>query len=197
MLTNACKRDKQRPILPIIPVVVRAGEKSVKILALLDSGSQVTLIRNDIARHLGISGKAERIRLSTFHGKDPELITNQIQFVVESEKENCFRAELQGLSVPHLHLTKSDVNWQVEKAKWGHLEDLDLPRTDTQPVLLLIGMDLAEAHAALEFRRPAPGCRGPFAMRTVFGWTVFGNHPASAHNYTSGTDPSLHCDTVA
>ena len=82
------------------------GGKSVKVLALLGSGSQVALLRSDVARHLRITGKAEKISLSTFHGKDPELIANLIQFVVLSVKENCFRAVPHGLSIHHIFILR-------------------------------------------------------------------------------------------
>ena len=52
-------------------------------------------------------------------------------------------------------------------------------------------MDLVEAHIPTEIRRPLAGQKGPFAARTKFGWTVFGDRSASSKGKLSCQAVSL------
>ncbi len=43
------------------------------------------VVRADVVNQIGLTGKIEKIRLSTFHGRDPDLIATKICFKLESE----------------------------------------------------------------------------------------------------------------
>ncbi len=192
---NACHAtstptfNKHQVVLPIVTVKIRAGDRSLVVLALLDTGSQVTLVHEDAVRYLGVDGEREVIHLTTFHGEDPEIVVKKVCFIVESlNGDHSLVAN--GLAVPRLNVANGNVNWDQEKTHWSHLKDLKLPRTDLQPVQLLVGMDLLDAHIPLEIRRPAGGERGPYAFRGIFGWTVCGKR------HHRGTD-KLNCYTTS
>lgn len=177
--------------------MIRAGINSKRILALLDSGSQVTLVRADVVNELGLTGEIEKIRLSTFHGRDPDLIATNICFTLESEDGDWTCAMANALAVPHLNLTRSNVDWQVEKARKDHVADLDLPQTDDRPILMLLGMNVKEAHLPVEVRRSKTDTKGPYAMRTVLGWTVFGSRPSYLVVNDSTRERHTSCNAVA
>lgn len=43
--------------LPIVPIIVRANGKEFKTYGLLDRGSRVTLIRDDVSTYLALKGE--------------------------------------------------------------------------------------------------------------------------------------------
>ncbi len=61
-------RSPSDVLLAIVPVRIRSGGRMIETYALLDSGSQATLMRMDAARALGLKGKKKTIKFGTFHG---------------------------------------------------------------------------------------------------------------------------------
>ena len=67
------------------------------------------------------------------------------------------------------------IDWNRHKGRWIHLENIDFPRTSSRQVVdVLIGLDCAELHCAIEEVRGRPG--EPIARRTLLGGTCIG-HP--------------------
>ncbi|XP_045023060.1 uncharacterized protein LOC123467054 [Daphnia magna] len=139
-------------LLAVVPVRLRAGCRTLDVFALLDTGSQATLLREDAANALGLTGQPRKIRFGTFHGKDPVVETRLVGFSIK------------------------DV-----LASFDYLCDLNFPARDAGEVQILIGMDVQDAHLNIEVRRPPTGVRGPNAVLTPFGWCVVGRtHPLPA-----------------
>jgi len=59
-----------------------------------------------------------------------------------------------------------------EVKAWSHLIDIHLPEVDSSKVGLLIGQNCPDAIVPLEICRGEYG--SPYAVRTVFGWTLNG-----------------------
>ena len=65
------------------------------------------------------------------------------------------------------------VNWNRYKRNWPHLKNIVFPYTNVQPrVDVLIGLDCADLHHAVEEVRGRPG--EPIARLTPLGWTCIG-----------------------
>ncbi|XP_057376132.1 uncharacterized protein LOC130697028 [Daphnia carinata] len=64
-------RSASNVLLAVVPVRLRAGDRTLDVFALLDSEGQATLLREDAAQALGLTGRLRKIRFRTFHGKDP------------------------------------------------------------------------------------------------------------------------------
>ena len=64
---GATRGDVNRKVtlLPIVPVVIRADGKRFETLALLDGASEVTIICEEVVKHLGLSGRQEIARIGT------------------------------------------------------------------------------------------------------------------------------------
>ena len=176
LTTQTKGRRRQLVLLPIVEVTVRYENKSHPVLALLDSGSQVSLIHKDVADKLKMRGKKEEMHLTTFHGSDPDIDAMRICFDLFSGGA-LFASVTDALVVAHLNIANCPIDWKKEKTNWSHLADLDLPAIHSRPILALIGMDIPESHMVLESRTPPKTRRGPFAQKTALGWTVIGCLP--------------------
>ena len=55
--------------------------------------------------------------------------------------------------------------------KWPYLKDINLPNIDAE-VELLMGSDVLKALEPQEVKRSEDG--GPYAVRTLLGWTING-----------------------
>ena len=88
--------DNASTLLPIVPVIIKTGNNSVKTNALLDSRSDVTLINKDLASKLNLSVNSKVLS-----------ICNAISDV--SKVESSKPVEFQVSSVFNL-FQKSDIN---------------------------------------------------------------------------------------
>jgi hypothetical protein len=57
--------NRKVTLLPIVQVVIRANGKRFETLALLDGASEVTMICEEVVKHLGLSGRQEIVRIGT------------------------------------------------------------------------------------------------------------------------------------
>lgn len=69
-------------ILLTVLVLVRYGNLSIETYALLDKGSQVSLIREDIANDLKMRGPIKEKKFETFHEQDPRLQSRSVCFKI-------------------------------------------------------------------------------------------------------------------
>ncbi|KAI9555910.1 hypothetical protein GHT06_018435 [Daphnia sinensis] len=159
-------------LLAVVPVRLRAGCRTLDVFALLDTGSQATLLREDAANALGLTGRPRKIRFGTFHGKDPVVETRLVGFSVSSlEGDQSYKVS-DAFVVPRLNVGQRKIKDVL--ASFDYLRDLNFPARDAGEVQVLIGMDVQDAHLNIEVRRPPTGVRGPNAVLTPFGWCVVG-----------------------
>ncbi|KFD54449.1 LOW QUALITY PROTEIN: hypothetical protein M513_04596 [Trichuris suis] len=121
------------------------------VSALLDPGSEVTLIREDVAGQLELKGLKQ-----TFHAVDFELssVDRQHVFAVKG-----------ALTVPRLNVTNRKVNWTtLMKQRWAHLRNIEPKEFKYTNVVVLIGVDVDEAHEQYRIVKPPKGAREPKAV---------------------------------
>ena len=78
-------------LLNIVPVVVRANGKEIPTFALLDWGSEASLLNKKISEALNITHRPAAIKLSTFHGQDPNFDLALVSFdIVATDRSVSF-----------------------------------------------------------------------------------------------------------
>ena len=78
--TTAVRARETTPLLPIVAVILKSRDRTVRTYALLDPGSEATLILQDIADELALEGPTESSRISTYHAHDPKATTRRVDF---------------------------------------------------------------------------------------------------------------------
>ena len=148
---------------------------SCKTHALLDLGSQVTLVTEGLSDRLGISGPVDNLVLSTINGSE-RLRSRRVSFAIEPVTSSGTRHEIRNAqTTPTLNVSSHTIDWSREKCKWSHLADLDLPSGTQGPVEVLLGTDVIELIVPRDVIEGPPGT--PCAVRTLLGWTVTGRAP--------------------
>ena len=161
-------------LMPIVPVTLSANGLSIKTLALLDTGAEISMIRQDIAKRLRLKGPVEISKISTFHGLDPSLETQKVNFMASS----LDMTHVSGIEGAHvvkdLNLVKRSINLKKLIGEWPHLSGIHIPHSDVSDVTVLIGMDQPENHEIFDTRKEPMRRRAPRAIRTAFGWSIVG-----------------------
>jgi hypothetical protein len=139
--------------------------------ALLDSGSDTTLISQDVVNELGIEGSPTSIEVTSLNGTST-LPTMAVSFVLKSLQDGCSVDVDQAFTIKSLPVTKAFIPGTSVLKRWSHLSDIRPVRIAGHRVSVLIGTNVSEAHWIFEQRKGAP--KEPYAYLTAFGWTVLG-----------------------
>nr|CAH0113061.1 unnamed protein product [Daphnia galeata] len=165
-------------LLAIVPIVVKSNGKECFTFALLDPGSEATILTDRLAAKLELQGRPLKVKFGTFC-RSEEIKTTLVSFVIESLDSSIeFQVE-KAYTVPDIKLSRRNIDWPNIKKRWTHLEDLELPTTNSSLLEILIGMDVDTAHVQLDSHTPVEESQGPRAVLTPFGWIVTGKVPSS------------------
>ena len=172
-INQVCFQPQRKVLLQVLPVRIHSQGNTVDTYAVLDPGSDSTLIRKDLAERLQLVGETYRLNINTVGNEATTQNLDRVSFSLSS-KEQPDPVMVHGawvikkLNIPSFKLSKKRT---VEQ--WNHLSDVDLPELQGGDVMILIGADMAHLLIHLEVRQ---GRRDePIAVKTPLGWTLFGN----------------------
>ena len=162
-------------LLQIVPLLIRTPHNhTVKTYALLDSGSQATLILESLADQIGLNGQLETLNLGTINS-DVAKQSKRVSFSVSAVTEDASAPQFQvdeAWTVSQLNLPPQKISKSMMKS-WAHLEGLDMPEVNSSEVTVLLGANVIDAILHREVRRGNQG--QPAAVLTAFGWTLTGS----------------------
>ena len=159
--------------LPVVPVKVTGigCEKPVITYAFLGNVSNSTFCTEDLLNELGLKGEETSFSLSTNEKQNSKVKCSVVSLVVHNLQEDEFIDLPSVLSTLALPITCDDIPKQQHVERWAHLDGIYMPKVEAQ-VGLLIGNDNLKALEPREIKQSRR--KGPFAVRTVFGWTING-----------------------
>lgn len=172
---TAGAKDSGTILLQVVPLrVVGLNGKTVTTYAMLDSGSEITLVDPSLVNSLGLSGRPDRLVFSTVSDHNEPQEGERVDFAVESLIDTQPRQlRLQGvwsgkdLKIPLRHQCIS-----ANKERWPHLQDIPFPDVERQKISLIIGTNVPEVFIPLEVRHGNPD--DPIAIRSCLGFAILG-----------------------
>ena len=155
--------------LQVIPVILSNGPLSVETNALLDCGSDTTLLRKDMAKRLNLEGNQQQLTAPSALSKSDKIDSA----IVSVNTSSLATKDLSKLSVwllKNLDMSfKRYDTFEIEQ-KYPHLNGIEFPRLKDLGVTILIGTDHADLLLHREF------CAGrdvkPMATKTKLGWVL-------------------------
>lgn len=169
----------KRTVLNLVPVYVfkNNGRKKIRCLALLDSGSNTTLISDNLKKQLGLHGRKEtHIYHQPIQGTAVKREVEVLEVKLES-LENNFTLMMKEVETMPGQLQADAVDWNNYKTNFQYLENITFP--DIKPhekADLLIGADQSILFQRLDQRVPAKN-GDPIAIETPLGWICMGIVP--------------------
>ncbi|KAL7866046.1 hypothetical protein SRHO_G00112930 [Serrasalmus rhombeus] len=169
-------------LLKMSRVTLRHGDTSLDTYALLDDGSERTILLYDAAQQLGLQGVPEDLSLRTVRQDVRVIHGATVSFSVSPAHQpskmfhihRAFTAKELGLA-PHTYPVVA------LKRLYHHLKSLPLQPIDCAQPLLLIGSDHPHLITPVEpVRLGPPG--GPAAVRTKLGWSLQGPSKLLKHS---------------
>ena len=162
-------------LLAVVNVIIEYDGRVKRIRALLDPGSQVTLINEEVAREMRMEGPLQPLHLTTVHGADSVgRRVRKVNFRLSSLDGNTNIHVECAYAIRRLCLSQNRVDVASLKREWSHLAGIEFNEDETVPVEALIGMDVVASHEILDLRKPSRRSNGPRAILTPFGWCIVG-----------------------
>nr|CAH8874594.1 unnamed protein product [Trichobilharzia regenti] len=166
--------DIPQVFLGVLPVKVKGPKSSVETYALLDNGSDVTLIDAELAGCLGIKGPKQPLVVNTFNSAKT-VVCERVSFQLESLATGETVEVDTAYTTSSMKLGEAIVPSRETVVGKPYLCDIPLPTLQDGRVRVLIGCSVPEAHKVLEER--FGGRDDLFATKTPLGWTVRGPIP--------------------
>ncbi|XDV22967.1 hypothetical protein PO909_027706, partial [Leuciscus waleckii] len=177
--------DSRRVLLKICKVLLRNGNHCLETYALLDDGSERTILLHSAAQQLGLTGRPEELVLRTVRQDLHMLRGASVTFTVSpaSQPKATFRIH-QAFTAETLGLAEHTYPVDELQRKYSHLQGLQLPHVESVQPLLLIGSDYPHLITPVEPVRLGPP-NGPAAIKTRLGWTLQGPTQEIKHHLHS------------
>ncbi|KAK7889113.1 hypothetical protein WMY93_024673 [Mugilogobius chulae] len=163
-----------RALLKISKVILRNGDQALETYAVLDDGSERTLLLHSGAQQLGLQGKPEDLPLRTVRQELQVLHGAAVSFTISPASSPTMVYNIQeAFTAPKLGLGQHSYPTKDLQAKYTHLRKLPIPAFKDIVPLLLIGSD--HPHLVTPVEPVVFGPPGaPVAVRTRLGWSLQG-----------------------
>lgn len=166
--------DSTGVLLKVIKVLLSHHHRTLETYAVLDDGSERTMLLPEAAKQLGLEGTPEDLSLWTIRQDVQTLRGACVSFCISpaARPKRSFSVT-RAFTAQRLSLAEHSYPITSLQKKYKHLAGLPLQQFDRVKPLILIGADHPHMLAPVEpVRLGLPG--GPAAIRTQLGWTLQG-----------------------
>ena len=165
----------ERVCLNVIPVKVQIkGQNTPAVVtyALLDCGSEVTLVHKNLKEELRAQGKEIDLLLSGINGS--KQVNGELLDIVVTSMDGETSLELSDVrTVEQMPISRSCIARKEDIRSWPHLVDVLITELEVDEITLIIGLqEKPSIFLPLEYR--TGGENDPVAIRYSLGWTVVG-----------------------
>lgn len=169
------RRGSNDTLLKILPVTLYGpAGKSVDTYAMLDDACVVSLLDQELADKLELSGIPDPLNLAwTGDITRSENLSQAVHLKISArngQKQFCLPDVR---TVANLSMQPQSIDAAKLKQEFPHLSPADLPDMDQARPRLVIGVDQAKLCFPLNFLEGS--WRDPIAVQTRLGWVVYGH----------------------
>ncbi|XP_063441925.1 uncharacterized protein LOC134722246 [Mytilus trossulus] len=176
-------RDRKSNFVTLrtVPVILKNGNRTVSVNALLDDASTKTYINADVAAELGLQGQIQKVTVNVLNDNVETFETMPVEVRLQSHNGQT-DAKVVAFTTNRVTGSLQPVDWKQHARKWDHLAGIKFPNLGKRPTVdMLIGLDYPDLHYSYRDIRGKPG--EPIARLTPLGWTCIGD-PNSGQDQT-------------
>ena len=163
---------QRKVLLQVLPVQIHSQRNLISTYAVLDPGSDSTLIQKEIAEHLQLDGECYQLDINTVNDVSTQNL-RRVSFGLSSKDQPDPVMVHGAWVIDKLNIESFKLSKKRAAEQWSHLSNVDLPELKGEEVMILIGSDMAHFLIHLEVRQGR--WDEPIAVKTPLGWTLFGN----------------------
>ncbi|XP_062711689.1 uncharacterized protein LOC134289605 [Aedes albopictus] len=179
------QQSSNGPLFRILPVTLYGPSGKIDIFAFIDEGSQLTLLEDEVAAQLGLSGPCEPLQLLwTGNVTRSECTSRRLLVDIAGTRMSQKFKLADARTVGKLMLPTQALCYRHLATQYPHLRGL--PISDYEGVVpkLLIGLDNLKLTIPLKTREGDWG--HPMAAKCRLGWSIYGCLPNDSGSATCG-----------
>ena len=175
---DPAKSGSAKVMLKIVRVHLRHRDRVLDTYAVLDDGSERTLLLASAANKLGLQGRKENLSLRTIRRDLKTIEGERVAFAISpADQPNRWYQVGDVFTSKHIGLSQYDYPIQQLQERFQHLRHLPIPPICEATPTLLIGSDHTDLITPVSAVYLGPrGC--PAAIKTRLGWTLQGPIPS-------------------
>lgn len=164
----------QQVMLKVVKVILRNGDQAMETYAVLDDGSERSIILPQAVQHLNLSGQPETLHLQTVQQHVEHLQDSSVSFDLSPRCMPSLKFRIhQAFTAEGLSLAEHSYPVAALQKRYKHLRGLPLPPVDHAQPLLLIGSDMPHLLVPVQPVHAGPS-GGPIGICTRLGWSLQG-----------------------
>ena len=164
---------KSSGVLPVIPVTIGSGSKTLKTFALCDSGASLSFVDESLMKALNLTGQPVDLNVAGIHGKSD--ISSKRLPVKIGDQDGKVKEDIMAYSHPNINAGNRSYDPKKLKETYHHLSVLKDSTINLKDVKVILGQDCYQLHRAIDYRKC--GNAKPRAVRTKLGWMLSGPLP--------------------
>ena len=161
-------------LLMSLPVRLSNGSRVYDTFALLDAGSEITMITAKAADKLKLTGPKESLEIQWWQGDKKRVESTVVDFRADDVDGYSGLDLEQVYAVPEMEVADQEYERIDVEKRWPYLRGLGIPSVDASKIDVLIGLDQVKAHIQLSVKKPPRSTVGPTAFLTKLGWCLGG-----------------------
>ncbi|XP_016138710.1 uncharacterized protein [Sinocyclocheilus grahami] len=166
--------SSNKVLLKVVRVLLHHGNCTLDTFAILDDGSERTMLLPEAAQKLGLRGTVESLALRTIRYDVQTLKGVSVSFHISPYSNPKKRYLIsRAFTAPQLDLIDHSYPISKLQKQYKHLAGLPLQCFEKAKPLILVGADQTHMISPIEPVRLGPR-GGPAAIRTKLGWTLQG-----------------------
>ena len=160
-------------VLPVIPVTIGNGSKTLKTFALCDSGASLSFVDERLMKTLNLTGQPVDLNVAGIH-RTSDISSKRLRVKI-GDQDGRVNEDIMAYSHPNVNAGNRTYNLKKLKETYPHLSVLKDSTINLGEVKVTLGQDCYHLHRAIDYRK----CRNAkhWAVRTKLGWMLSGPFP--------------------
>ena len=160
-------------VLPVIPVTIGSGSKTLKTFALCDSGASLTFVDESLMKTLNLTGQPVDLNVPGIHGTS-DISSKRLRVRI-GDQDRKVKEDIMANSHPKVNAGNRTYNLKKLKETYPHLSVLKDSTVNLTDVKVILGQDCYHLHRAIDYIKC--GNAKPWAVQTKLGWMLSGPLP--------------------
>ena len=160
-------------VLPVIPVTIGSGSKTLKTFAMCDSGASLSFVDESLMKTLNLTGQPVDLNVAGIHGAS-DISSKRLRVRI-GDQQGKVKEDIMTYSHPDVNAGNRTYNLKKLKEEYPHLSVLKDSTINLKDVKVILGQDCYHLHRAIGYRKC--GKSKPWAVLTKLGWMLSGPLP--------------------
>ena len=129
-------------------MILKNGNRAIKVNALLDEASTKTYINADVASELGLQGISRKVTVNVLNGQTETFETMPVDVELES-LDGSVSKTVNALTTERVTGNLEAIDWRKHANKWPHLGEIQFPKPGPHPLVDILITSICTIHSRM------------------------------------------------